>query len=240
MAGDLFGAGRTAAVTGGGLARGRTQGAVRADEPERALFGSYPTRNMVSDETGLPTKWDLKTGANIKWSQPGLPELRGPRGPRREGLRGHQQRRRAQPEDQGRQGRGHGLPRRGRRVPWQMVTDKLPSGRVNDWPQQGVCSTPFVEGNRLYYTSNQARIVCLDTEGFKDGKTTGDDREVQGRDRRRRDLGIRHDGRAGRLPHNLAASSPLVVDDLLYVITGNGVDEGHVTSPRPGRRASSP
>ena len=29
----------------------------------------------------------------------------------------------------------------------------------------------------------------------------------------------------GVSPHNLAASSPLVLDDLVFVVTGNGVDE---------------
>ncbi len=54
-----------------------------------------------------------------------------------------------------------------------MTHEKLSAGRVNDWPQQGICSTPFVEGKRLYYTSNRATLVCLDTEGFKDGKNDG-------------------------------------------------------------------
>ena len=56
---------------------------------------------------------------------------------------------------------------------WQMTHEKLPAGRVNDWPQQGVCSTPYVEGNRLYYTSNRATIVSLDTEGFRDKENDG-------------------------------------------------------------------
>jgi outer membrane protein assembly factor BamB len=34
-------------------------------------------------------------------------------------------------------------------------------------------------------------------------------------------------------PHNLAAGSPLIVDDLVFVITGQGVDEGHVNVPTP-------
>ena len=34
-------------------------------------------------------------------------------------------------------------------------------------------------------------------------------------------------------PHNLAVSSPLVVDGMLYATTGNGVDEGHVNIPSP-------
>jgi outer membrane protein assembly factor BamB len=34
-------------------------------------------------------------------------------------------------------------------------------------------------------------------------------------------------------PHNLAAGNPLIVDDVLYTVTGNGVDEGHVNVPAP-------
>ncbi len=34
-------------------------------------------------------------------------------------------------------------------------------------------------------------------------------------------------------PHNLAAGSPLIVGDLLFTVTGNGVDEGHVNIPAP-------
>jgi outer membrane protein assembly factor BamB len=34
-------------------------------------------------------------------------------------------------------------------------------------------------------------------------------------------------------PHNLAAGNPLIVGDLLFTVTGNGVDEGHVNIPSP-------
>ncbi|MCH8999158.1 MAG: hypothetical protein IID48_12990, partial [Proteobacteria bacterium] len=34
-------------------------------------------------------------------------------------------------------------------------------------------------------------------------------------------------------PHNLAAGSPLIVGDLLFIITGQGVDEGHFNVPIP-------
>ena len=30
---------------------------------------------------------------------------------------------------------------------WQHSSEKLPTGRVHDWPLQGVCSTPLVEGD---------------------------------------------------------------------------------------------
>src|SRR5262245_12826332 len=34
-------------------------------------------------------------------------------------------------------------------------------------------------------------------------------------------------------PHNKAMCSPVVVGDLLFVVTGNGVDENHINVPRP-------
>jgi len=56
---------------------------------------------------------------------------------------------------------------------WQAVSDKLPSGGANDWPLVGVCSSPLVEGNRLYYVTNRGELVCLDTEGLADGNNDG-------------------------------------------------------------------
>ena len=56
---------------------------------------------------------------------------------------------------------------------WQHSNPKLPTGRVHDWPQQGVCSTPVIDGDRLWYVTNRCEVVCLDTEGFHDGKDDG-------------------------------------------------------------------
>src|SRR4029453_10238858 len=56
---------------------------------------------------------------------------------------------------------------------WQAAHPKLSAGRVNDWPLQGICSTPAVEGDRMYYVSNRCELVCLDTEGFRDGENDG-------------------------------------------------------------------
>jgi len=38
---------------------------------------------------------------------------------------------------------------------WQQANQKLAAGRALDWPFQGVCSSPLVEGDRLYYVSNR-------------------------------------------------------------------------------------
>ena len=42
--------------------------AASAEEAKSAvMFGFTPNRNMVSAEKGLPVKFDLKSGLNIKW-----------------------------------------------------------------------------------------------------------------------------------------------------------------------------
>src|SRR5438093_7915800 len=56
---------------------------------------------------------------------------------------------------------------------WQHTHVKLESGRANDWPYQGVASSPLVEGNRLYYVSNRGVVFCLDINGFRDNKNDG-------------------------------------------------------------------
>jgi len=43
---------------------------VGSQAPERALFGDFPGRNSISPEKGLPTTWDVETGANILWTEP--------------------------------------------------------------------------------------------------------------------------------------------------------------------------
>jgi outer membrane protein assembly factor BamB len=40
-------------------------------------------------------------------------------------------------------------------------------------------------------------------------------------------------GQLGVFPHNLATCSPLLLGDLVFVVTGNGVDRGHINVPAP-------
>jgi outer membrane protein assembly factor BamB len=56
---------------------------------------------------------------------------------------------------------------------WQDSNEKLPSGRVHDWPLQGVCCAPLVEGDRLWYVTNRGELKCLDTQGYYDGEDDG-------------------------------------------------------------------
>ena len=101
-----------------------------------------------------------------------------------------------------------------------MPTRSWPPGRANDWPYQGVCSSPLVEGDRLYYVTNRCELVCLDTHG--DGN--GGAKIIWKFDMMEE---------VGSQPHNMSNSSPVSYGDLIYVSTSNGQDESHVHIPSP-------
>lgn len=56
---------------------------------------------------------------------------------------------------------------------WQHSSEKLITGRVHDWPLQGICCAPLVEGNRLWFVTSRGEVRCLDTEGFYDDEDDG-------------------------------------------------------------------
>jgi len=59
---------------------------------------------------------------------------------------------------------------------WQHSSEKLSTGRVHDWPLQGICCAPLVEGDRLWFVTSRGEVVCLDTQGFRDGEDDGPDK----------------------------------------------------------------
>ena len=200
------------------------------------MFGGTLSRNMVSDETGLPESWDARKGENIKWVQPlgsqsyGGPVVAGGKvyvGTNNEGGR--------DASIEGDKGVVMAFQAEDGKFLWQAVHDKLPDGRVHDWPLQGVCSGPYVEDDRLYYVSNRAQVVSADTEGFRDGKNNGpiEDEAHTGEYHADTIWSLDMIGSLDVFPHNLAAGNPIVIGDLVYTVTGNGVDEGHVNIPAP-------
>ncbi len=56
---------------------------------------------------------------------------------------------------------------------WQHSSEKLITGRVHDWPLQGLCCAPLVEGDRLWFVTSRGEVRCADTEGFHDGEDDG-------------------------------------------------------------------
>ena len=118
---------------------------------------------------------------------------------------------------------------------WQLSRGKLPQGRVNDWPEQGICSTPFVEDGRLYVVTNRAEVMCLDVEGFRDGENDGPYTGEADTEEQDADIIWSFDmvEELGVFPHNLATSSPLVYEGVVLAVTSNGVDEAHLELPSP-------
>jgi outer membrane protein assembly factor BamB len=212
---------------------------IHASDPNTGdwpMWGGTPDRNMVSAMKGLPAEWDIKTKKNVKWvadlgSQSyGNPVVAGGLvfvGTNNEGLRDPKQ-----PGDRGvlmafRETTGEFM--------WQQTHIKLESGRANDWPYQGVASSPMVEGTHLYYVSNRGVLFCLDIEGFRDGENDGPVKDEKLTGPQDADVIWSFDmmEEVGTYPHNLANSSPVVWGDLVFVSTSNGQDESHVNIPSP-------
>ncbi|MBM4021984.1 MAG: serine/threonine protein kinase [Planctomycetes bacterium] len=118
---------------------------------------------------------------------------------------------------------------------WQDSSEKLPTGRVHDWPLQGICCAPLVEGDRLWYVTSRGEVKCLDTAGFRDGENDGpftgekaiavDEADVVWALDMMKELGVSQ--------HNMCSCSVTAAGDLLFVNTSNGVDEGHLNLPNP-------
>ncbi|HTM51122.1 MAG TPA: PQQ-binding-like beta-propeller repeat protein [Bryobacteraceae bacterium] len=185
------------------------------------MWGGTPDRNMVSSMKGIPTTWDVASKKNVKWigqlgSQSyGNPVVAGGRvyvGTNNELLRN--------PKEGGDRGVLMAFNEADGKFLWQHTNEKLPAGRANDWPYQGVCSSPMVEGDLVYYVSNRCEIVCLNAKGDGAGNA-----KVEWKFDMMEEVGSQ--------PHNMANASPVSYGDLIYVSTANGQDESHVHVPSP-------
>ena len=229
--------------------------AVAADWP---MWGRDQSRNMASPAVNLPVDFlpghffpeseeiDMKTTQGILWvaklgSQTyGNPTVAGGRvfvGTNNESPRDADV-----TEDRGvvmcfRQSDGAFL--------WQLSTPKLGAGKVSDWEYIGICSSPTVVRDQAYLVTNRGEVVCLDVKGMADGNDgpfTDEDGYMrrQGKSPGRiaptdADIVWRFDMRneLGVFPHNISSCSVLVVKDLVYATTSNGVDWSHINIPAP-------
>jgi len=221
--------------------------------------GNDPGRNMYSPARGLPSQFDpgkakpgseeidLKSTRNVKWvaklgSQAyGNAVVAGGKvfiGTNNENPR--------DPQHQGDRSILLCLDEKTGELLWQLVVPKLASGKVNDWENLGLLSSPCVEGNRVYLVTSRCEVVCLDTEGQANGNDGPFLDEAQyvvgpGKPKARigpkdADLIWRYDmmDELGVFPHNASNCSVLILDDLVYVCTSNGQDWTHVNIPSPG------
>lgn len=202
------------------------------------MLGGRPDRNAVSDEKGLPASWKLDAKKNVKWiadlgkvayTTPVVAGGRvymGTNVPR-------------PPAAQVDSGVLMCLSAADGSLLWQSVHEKLPlaegeSENYEDTRQgSGVCSTPFVAGDRVYYVSNRGELVCADALGFSDGENDGPYKEEKSAGKQDADLVWSLDMRKqlGVTLCLASASAPLVVDGLLYVVTGQSADRHKVKNP---------
>jgi outer membrane protein assembly factor BamB len=217
--------------------------AVADDQPQ---WGARHSRNMASAETGLPTRFDPRTGQNLRWQIPlgtacyATPVVAGgrvfigtnngdPRDPRHRGDRGVL----------------FCLDEKDGRLHWQLVVPKLTPDPYWDCPIVGITGSAVVEGERVYLVSNRGEVLCLDLQGQTNGndglyREEGQHQALRGDPpmevgRLDADILWCFDMRAevGAYTHDSANISPLLLGDHLCVTTPNGVDRTHRHRPSP-------
>src|SRR5262249_40483372 len=98
---------------------------------------------------------------------------------------------------------------------WQITHDRLPS-QLNYTAKEGLMSAPCVEGDNLYYVSNRAEVVCASIKGK--GKVLWTYDMIK-------ELKV--------FVGQHMYSSPLVLGDLVYAVTCNGVSTATGKLPSP-------
>ena len=234
-------------------------GALAADWPQ---WGGRDGRNMVSDEKGLPDSFvpgekkadnsgiDLATTQNVRWvarlgSQTlGNPTVAGGRvfvgtndfaigDPKYRATRG---------------GLLKCLEESSGRLLWQLVIPRLETNKPQfnfDQLDIGICSSPTVEGNRVYLVNNRCEVICLDVAGMANGNdgplrdegqyTVGPGKPPVEPGPKDGDVIWRYDmiGQLAVWPQDASNCSILIHGDFLYVCTSNGVDLSHDRLPNP-------
>jgi hypothetical protein len=202
------------------------------------MWGGSPYRNNTPEGKNIPTEWDLQTGENVLWAVPlgsqtyGNPVIAN--GKVYVGTNNSYGYLKRYPKNVD-LGCLLAFDEATGKFLWQASSPKLPTGRVHDWPQQGICSTVYCEDSRVWYVTSRGEVACLDAEGFHDGKNNGPYVSEPNENRDEADIIWQLDmmGTLGVSQHNMCSCSVTAYGDYLFVDTGNGVDESHINIPAP-------
>ncbi|MCA9114378.1 MAG: PQQ-binding-like beta-propeller repeat protein, partial [Planctomycetaceae bacterium] len=118
------------------------------------MWGGWPSRNNTPQGENIPDDWDVSSGKNIRWeAKLGSQTYGNPvvaNGKVYVGTNNNAGWLERYPEavDLGallcfEEKTGKFL--------WQHSSPKLPTGRVHDWPLQGICCSPYVDGKRVWF-----------------------------------------------------------------------------------------
>ena len=245
-------------MAGLALAAGVGIGATSTLAADWAQWGGTPHRNMYSPAKNLPDRFDpgkykqgsedvdLASTKNVRWvARLGTQSYGNATISQGRVLLGTNNDHPRDPQHQGDRGVVLCLDEKSGDLVWQLIVPKLKSGKVNDWENLGVLSSPKVEGDRVYLVTSRCEVICLDLNGMANGnqgmqdeaayfvKDTGKPPVKVGP--KDADILWVYDmmDQLGVFPHNASNSSPLVIGDLVYVCTSNGQDWTHVNIPSP-------
>ena len=211
----------------------------RADD--RPQWGEAWTRNMVSEETGLPETFDVQTGKNVKWSVAlGKESYATPVIARGRVLIGTNNGEPRDAKHQGDRGVLMCFNEKDGAFLWQWVVPKREGGDVYlDWPNSGMCSPATVEGDTVYMLNNRGEVAALDLLGMSNGndgpfRAEGVHMALRGAPPLEpgptdADILWLFDlvSGAGIYSHDSAHASILIDGPFLYLNSCNGVDNTH-------------
>ncbi len=200
-----------------------------------ATSGAPPLQTTVVQTGNPPVDWDTTTGRNIVWSVElgnetyGRPVVAGDAV-----YVGTDNARQMNPAFQQDAGVLMAFQAKDGQFLWQDVAPRVERG-LREFLLPSTTSTPYVEGNRLYYVTAECQLRSLDTQGFRDGANDGAYKDEMFQDDAAADIVWELDmcGRLGVFPHEATRSDVLPVGDLLIVSTSNGLNEGHTRVPSP-------
>lgn len=131
---------------------------------------------------------------------------------------------------------------------WQQIIPQYVTSDPNmnfDDGAYGVCSSPTVQGDKLYVVSNRAEVLCMDVNGIANGNdgpfvdeaqyTAGPGKPPIEQGPSDGDILWRFDmfKELNVWPQDAASCSVLIHGDVVYTSTANGVDRSHDRLPNP-------
>ena len=214
---------------------GIKSGAPVASHVVPAPSGAPPLQTTVVQTGSPPVDWDTTTGRNIVWSVALGNETYGrPVAAGDAVYVGTDNARHMNPAYQKDAGVLMAFQAKDGQFLWQDVAPRVERG-LREFLLPSTTSTPYVEGNRLYYVTAECQLRSLDTQGFRDGANDGAYQDEVFQDNAAADIVWELDmcGRLGVFPHEATRSDVVPVGDLLMVSTSNGLNEGHTRVPSP-------
>jgi outer membrane protein assembly factor BamB/precorrin-6B methylase 2 len=110
---------------------------------------------------------------------------------------------------------------------WQGLAPRI-GNRTNDWPHVSVGSTPLIDNNRLWFVNSRWEVQCLDVTPLTTGGQAP--QEVWKLDLQKEFGVFGHTPDMGMCLRGMVAGP---YHGLIFVVTGNGLDDTHRRLPAP-------